>query len=1111
MNIEFNEYSSSLICSFVDFARINAPEIPLESNIKNFYFEIIINWIKSIPSELSNYSLKIKFDYILNRLAKMNLLSLLIGSNFENKIFDLIKKFYEIINEGLYEIDSKGYFNIISIISGLIIEYTQIPIDIIRFLLKNFNKNSNNKYCYELSKKIIKDNKNLLFGIISNFLVSSEKKNEIFVEKDFINLVKELSLIGHEFLLNFFFNVKIEDNKIKGKIHGAKIFYILLKIFSQTNSIEIALKHKDILFFLIESLDDKNIKNERKKKLFKCLIKFLVKNDKNLLKKNNLYLVIIEKLKKYINNLSNNDNINFCLNIIENIDNWKIIKIISITFLKSKYLNANKIAFSFIFKLIKNKIINNFSIFDFYSNDKLKILYKVSELFTSILNLLDDFDSLFTEEMTKLILLPEKKNNVDENNNNKKYNLCTILLILFYFSQFNNDSLLIFTEYLMRPYLEEQINNNKIIENNEENKESENKYEKKTKINLIFSNVYEIQELLTFFNQYIICVDEESNPNSIKMFNSIIYVLIYYIKFIIYHFENNNYGEEHIENINKIIVNINLIIKNEITNKECITALMILLKQLIFINNEKLNEKIKELITVNLLEYVFNTNKINPSSFAVIFDTYSNIHEYKGNDIMNTLINSEDLIYKLKDNTLVNPLIFINSLLKIDNKKKYNEYFFKENLLEYILKDLKESLNSKINNDLEILKNEINENIQNDILKLIQVYNEVLKFHFYYLIKGDDYNEVLLNNYLKFLLNNIYNFFNEEYPDLIKENEEEKNSTDEEKDEEEEVEIKIRKNYINIQLIIITKYISLIFKLIENGIHLKNTYQIKFANLLLCKELIIRSFFIDKLYNKMKSKKPLNKFFNIIPMITLCLNDNDKHLSKKVKNMLSAFVKIILQKLKTKDPNEAYRLIPEVYLSYIIMYFVFNPNLNVYYQRIGKKNYFTDIIANFIRIIKKVNNNNFDSDFVLKFLNCIKIQDLSDKKIIKKVFKFGIIFNIKYQIKDINYENVKNKLIDNIIQLINSNFTTDFSYKINTPKIPTIFLKSNKEKNSYNIINNSKINDTSNFILDIGKISDFMKSTNKSKRKSKDSENEENNDEINNIIKEDEIDTKNIN
>ena len=40
-------------------------------------------------------------------------------------------------------------------------------------------------------------------------------------------------------------------------------------------------------------------------------------------------------------------------------------------------------------------------------------------------------------------------------------------------------------------------------------------------------------------------------------------------------------------------------------------------------------------------------------------------------------------------------------------------------------------------------------------------------------------------------------------------------------------------------------------------------------------------------------------------MITLCLNDNEKHLSKKVKNMLSAFIKIILQKLKTKEPNEA--------------------------------------------------------------------------------------------------------------------------------------------------------------------------------------------------------------
>ena len=993
----------------------------------------------------------------------MNLLSLLIGSNFENEIFEIIKKFYEIINE--YEIDSKGFCNIANIISGLIIEYNQIPIEIIKFLLVNFNKNSKKKFCFELSKKIIKDNKNLLFGIISNFLVSDEKKNEIFVEKDFVNLIKELSKIGHEFLLNFFFNVKIEDNKIKGKIHGAKIFNILLKIFSQKNSIEIALKYKNILFFLIESLNSKNIKNERKKKLFKCLIKFLIKNDKKLLKKNNFYLVIIEKIKKFINNISNNENINFCLNVIEKIDNWKIIKIISITFLKSKNINANKITFSFIFKLIKNKIIKNFSIFDFYSNDKLKILDKVSELFTSILSLIDDFDSLFTEELEKIFLK-------DENNNKK--NLCTTLLILFYFSQFNNDSLLTFTEYLMRPFL---------LNNKTENNLNEN--EKKTKINLIFSNVYEIQELLTFFNQYIICVDEESNPNSIKMFNSVIYVLIYYVKFIIYHFENNNYSEDHIENINKIINNINLIIKNEITNKDCITALMILLKQLIFINNEKLNKKINELITVNLLEYVFNTNKINPSSFAVIFDTYSNIHEFKGNDVVKTLINSDDLIYKLKDNTLVNPLIFINSLLKIDGKKKYNKYFFKENLIEYVLKDLKESLSEKINNDLEILKNEMNENIQNDIIKLIQVYNEVLKFHFYFLIKEEN-NEILLNNYLKFLLKNIYIFFNEEYPKLINENENE-NET--------------RKNYINIQLIIITKYISLIFKLIENGIHLKNSHQIKFANLLLCKEVFIRSFFIEKLYNKMKSKKPLNRFFNVIPMISLCLNDGEKNLAKKVKKMLIAFVKIILQKLKTKEANENYRLIPEVYLSYIIMYFIFNPNLNVYFQRIGKKNFFNEIFAGFIRIVKKENNNNFDSDFVLKLLNCIKIQDLSDKKVIKKVFKFGIIFDIKYQIKEINYENVKNNLIENFIQLINSNFTNDFSYKITTPKIPTIFIKSNKEN-----CNSSKINDT-NFILDIGKISDFMKSTNKSKRKSKESKNDENFDEINNENKE-EINTK---
>ena len=99
----------------------------------------------------------------------------------------------------------------------------------------------------------------------------------------------------------------------------------------------------------------------------------------------------------------------------------------------------------------------------------------------------------------------------------------------------------------------------------------------------------------------------------------------------------------------------------------------------------------------------------------------------------------------------------------------------------------------------------------------------------------------------------------------------------------------------------------------------------------------------------------------------------------------------------------------------------------------------------------------------------MKKYDLSKHKIIKKIFPSNLIFDVEYNLNDINYENTKNKIIDFLIQLINSNYITDFSYENLIPRLPSIFINNNiptsKNKNYENEGNNSK-----SFILDINQI-----------------------------------------
>ena len=125
-----------------------------------------------------------------------------------------------------------------------------------------------------------------------------------------------------------------------------------------------------------------------------------------------------------------------------------------------------------------------------------------------------------------------------------------------------------------------------------------------------------------------------------------------------------------------------------------------------------------------------------------------------------------------------------------------------------------------------------------------------------------------------------------------------------------------------------------------------------------------------------------------------------------------------------------------------------------------------------MKIIKQ-NCSNIDSNFILRNLDVLKKTELSKKKIIKKIFSNNLIFEVNYQLEDINYEDIKNKIIDFLITLINSNYISNFSYGNINPRIPLIFL--NNE--IYESKNKTIEKNDNTFIWDI----DILKSNNQSK------------------------------
>ena len=262
---------------------------------------------------------------------------------------------------------------------------------------------------------------------------------------------------------------------------------------------------------------------------------------------------------------------------------------------------------------------------------------------------------------------------------------------------------------------------------------------------------------------------------------------------------------------------------------------------------------------------------------------------------------------------------------------------------------------------------------------------------------------------------------------------------------------------------------------------------VKISNLMVVKDIRIRNYFISKVHNSLiklrKSHRNLTRLYSII---LIGLSDPNKNIEKNTKDICNIFLDMLKLKLiKYEDylNNEGYIYIPEVYIFYLIIYFIFNNNINIYYQQSMNNNkndkYFLNIFNSYLKEVQK-KFGFIDSTFLLKALNEMKKYECKNiKKIgcIEKENVFLSFYNINDELDidneekiEVDFDKVKNSIIDNIMNIIynnylNDNKRTDKDGNGIYPQIPNILTGKDqqfKDNYLYNFNKSKNVNEIQN-------------------------------------------------
>lgn len=607
---------------------------------------------------------------------------------------------------------------------------------------------------------------------------------------------------------------------------------------------------------------------------------------------------------------------------------------------------------------------------------------------------------------------------------------------------------------------------------------------------MIYLENEEIKALTDFGSSLLMHIDEENSFQEIQFLQTLLSVLFYSIKFHINYIQILEEGREGISDISQIspeklspdfkyqiskyhmdafdnvIDFMKKILFTKITNKEVINLITTITKLLFELKNEILIQKISNLILSELSTICFENYEISAKFIGFLYFELNKLKEdkiYKGVNSNTSKTYSSYLFpenfekYLFSSEKKLTALKLMNELLKFDSSDmNLNSVIFSEKYQTFILHEIHETTEEQFRQAINLLKTEKNFNLKRDLVYLISIRHEILKYEFYLTLNLCKDNQNIerkdIEKFTKKILNKIYELcnLNEDLELFFKDS----------KDSENKNVFKLLRQLNNIE---ICKNVNLIFKHFENGLTLKPNHQIKLMNVSLFREMMVRDHLLKKLEKCLVKNKSLYYQLHSLPILTIFFNDPDKTLKNKAIALFSNFLNYLIAKClqykdydKNKVRNVMYKYLPEVYMSYIIMFFVFNSNLNLLFSS-NESKYFESIIICFLKILKKQTKNKFDSNFIIQ--NCIKIKEVSlkGKKDIRKIshvtYVQELIKKDNYSVSSEDYENTKNEICNMIIKIINVQFTTAFKYDNFKPNVPLIF---HSEKEISMVLSNLK-------------------------------------------------------
>ena len=1209
-HIKKNKIYDLLVCSFIDILRISAPEIPFENQEMQFYLELLIKWL--ILEDKIKTSSELAFFYVLHQIAKLSALCLLFTTSLIEQVPTIINKLFNFLEKNIYTEQQCQDF--LECISSTVNEYSEIPVEIVQILLTYLCKDKKDKFekqAFNVAYNVIKENKSILGNKIRDFIIpipdekniqkskkdkdkkgkrksvkSNNKKRKsssndnlfninnseatLFFEKNnYLKIIKQLSKISPDFLLKLLGELNNKGLDLSKKYFSFSSFDILRKTLSNENSYEIFQNWKLLCMNYFNSLKEDNLNksNDEKVKdydikflIFKCAIKFLTRNDKDKLKENNIYLFVKDSISYFLKTLSAKNEIEKCLQVLIKSLNWNITSFCLISLLPSKNNKKSKLVKDFFFKIIKGQILSNIILQDFKDKKTTKMLNTLSKPFNLILSHLDESIKIYQISMNSKLLedsnfdyLIKKIQSIFDT---ETCPTSVKLMMFFYLALHSRGATTIWYTLL------HLIFTDKSKDINEEEKDNNEEKEEIKFLNCIEFNGQkdEIKELIDFLNQYIIFVDEKSNPDSIKVLTSILFTLEIFLCSL--HYRKDTLSKNNKELLFMIINNaVKLIFNNNITNRNVFDVIckIILLCLHLCVNleneeeiNIKIKQKLNELLFEDMSEYVFKNDEIKPRYYVKLICTYYkmienlSIKEEENNSSTIFRIFPKNFIHLLKNEKKINCLGFVNELTfyKIDNK--FSSFYFDANLAENVMKILKNDINEGIENDKnEIFKiigekkkdnnNEENNEIQiltKNLIPKIKFSSEIMKYELNYLIKKimDDKNNQSINNeeknfdiknYIKTIFNNLFKLINtilinkkfiennsnkkesneEFFEDAIsksknknKKIKSKKNNKNKNKENKEKTSTKKNKTSTeisNIEDIIninyIQQYIDILFYMSEIGISFSFRKLVKISNLMLVRDVRVRGYYLNKVHKSLiKIKKTHRNLTRLYSIMLLGLSDPNETIEKHCKEIFGVFLDLLKIKLiKYEDylNTDGYIYIPEVYVFYLIIFFIFNDNINIYYQQSSiiynnkyqSNKYFMNIFGNYLKEIKR-KFGFVDSTFLLKVLNEMKKCDCKNIKHIKCLDKENVFVNYDYiendndensEKIDVNFDKVKNSVIDNIMSMIYSDYLSDKKRTDKDgngiyPQIPNILTGKDVEFKDNYLFNFNKYNDMKN-------------------------------------------------